>query len=100
MVLAANEAAANAIEHGYRGSAGPVEIAGDVVDSVVTITVVDHGVWLASDPDPARGRGIPLMRTLMDDVEVERLDPGTKVVLRRRVVPLGAPAMAGAERPD
>ncbi len=100
VVLAANEAAANAIEHGYRGSAGPVEIAGDVVDSVVTITVVDHGVWLASDPDPARGRGIPLMRTLMDDVEVERLDPGTKVVLRRRVVPLGAPAMAGAERPD
>ena len=40
------------------------------------------------------------MRTLMDDVEVERLDPGTKVILRRRVVPLGAPAMAGAERPE
>jgi anti-sigma regulatory factor (Ser/Thr protein kinase) len=99
VVLAANEAAANAIEHGYRGSAGPVEIAGDLVESVITITVEDHGVWRASDPDPARGRGMPLMRTLMDDVEVEALDPGTKVILRRRVAPLGAPAMAGAERP-
>jgi PAS domain S-box-containing protein len=99
VVLAANEAAANAIEHGYRGSAGgPVEISGDFADRVLTITVVDHGVWRASDPDPVRGRGIPLMRTLMDDVEVQALDPGTKVVLRRRVAPLGTEAMAGAER--
>ena len=64
----------------------------------MTITVVDRGVWQASDPEPAFGRGLQLMRTLMDEVEVEALDPGTKVVLRRRVA--AALFMAGAERPD
>jgi serine phosphatase RsbU (regulator of sigma subunit)/anti-sigma regulatory factor (Ser/Thr protein kinase) len=98
VVLAANEAAANAIEHGYRGTPGPVEIAGDLTGSTVTITVIDRGMWRASDPDPARGRGMPLMRTLMDEVEVEPLDPGTKVILRRHV-PLSVHAMAGVERP-
>jgi hypothetical protein len=35
------------------------------------------------------------MRTLMDDVDIEPLSPGTRVILRRRVdVGEGAPAMA------
>ena len=49
------------------------------------LSVVDHGDWRAGRPDPARGRGLPLMRTLMDDVDIELLDPGTRVVLRRNV---------------
>jgi anti-sigma regulatory factor (Ser/Thr protein kinase) len=93
-----NEASANAIEHGYHGGAGPVEVAGDVVGGDLRISVVDQGDWRAAHPDPARGRGLPLMRTLMDDVEIERLDPGTRIVLKRKVnVAAGAPALAGSD---
>jgi anti-sigma regulatory factor (Ser/Thr protein kinase) len=90
-----NEAAANAIEHGYHDARGPVEVAGDVVGGELRISIVDHGDWRAGHPDPARGRGLPLMRTLMDDVEIERLDPGTRIVLSRTIdLSSGAPAMA------
>jgi PAS domain S-box-containing protein len=95
VVLAVNEAAANAIEHGYHDARGPVEVAGDVVGGELRISIVDHGDWRAGHPDPARGRGLPLMRTLMDDVEIERLDPGTRIVLSRTIdLSSGAPAMA------
>ena len=95
VVLAVNEAAANAIEHGYRNGEGRVEVAGDLVDHELRMSVVDHGDWRPGHPDPARGRGLPLMRTLMDDVDIEPLTPGTRVILRRRVdVGEDAPAMA------
>jgi anti-sigma regulatory factor (Ser/Thr protein kinase) len=98
VVLAVNEAAANAIEHGYRNGEGRVEIAGDLVDHELRLSVVDHGVWRAGQPDPARGRGLPLMRTLMDDVDIDLLDPGTRIVLRRKVTAMeGEPAMAGSD---
>jgi GAF domain-containing protein/PAS domain-containing protein/anti-sigma regulatory factor (Ser/Thr protein kinase) len=98
VVLAVNEAAANAIEHGYRHGDGPVEVTGDVVDHALQLSIVDHGRWRAAEPDPARGRGLPLMRTLMDDVAIEELEPGTRIVLRREV-PVGAdaPALAGSD---
>ena len=95
VVLAVNEAAANAIEHGYRNGEGRVEVAGDLLDHELRMSVVDHGDWRPGHPDPARGRGLPLMRTLMDDVDIEPLTPGTRVILRRRVdVGEDAPAMA------
>ena len=96
VVLAVNEAAANAIEHGYLDGDGPVVITGDVIDGRLRICVEDNGEWRDTDPDPARGRGLALMRTLMDDVDIEPLHPGTRIVLRRAVgASAGAPAMAG-----
>jgi anti-sigma regulatory factor (Ser/Thr protein kinase) len=98
VVLAVNEAAANAIEHGYQHGRGRVEITGDLAGHEVRLSVVDHGDWRAGRPDPARGRGLPLMRTLMDDVDIELLDPGTRVVLRRNVATgEDEPAMAGSD---
>jgi serine/threonine-protein kinase RsbW len=98
VVLAVNEAAANAIEHGYRDATGPVTLTGDVIEGDLRISVEDRGDWRTADPDPARGRGLPLMRTLMDVVEIERLDPGTRVVLSRRVdAAAGEPAMAASD---
>jgi serine/threonine-protein kinase RsbW len=85
VVLAVNEAAANAIEHGYRDGEGRVEVEGDLVDHELRLSIVDHGNWRPGEPDPARGRGLPLMRTLMHDVAIEALDPGTRVVLTRKV---------------
>jgi anti-sigma regulatory factor (Ser/Thr protein kinase) len=82
VILAASEAAANAIEHGYRDRSGIVEVAGEAEGNDVVVTVVDRGSWREDAPDPARGRGLSLMRTLMDDVDVRPSPTGTTVVLR------------------
>jgi len=82
-VLAVNEAAANAIEHGYRSGNGIVELTGEAQDGHLEVTITDHGSWKDGDPDPARGRGLDLMRTLMDDVEIRAGTVGTTVVLRQ-----------------
>ncbi|MDF5753763.1 SpoIIE family protein phosphatase [Spongiactinospora sp. TRM90649] len=83
-LLACSEAVANAAEHGYRFRGGPITISGRVTASVVTISVRDGGEWReprASD----RGRGISLMRAVMDSVTISSTDGGTTVVMSRRL---------------
>ena len=84
VLVAVGEAAANAVEHAY----GPVDN-----DFVVTaqrdgddavVTVLDRGRWRPSRGSN-RGRGLALMRELMDDVRVDSGDEGTVVTLRRRL---------------
>jgi anti-sigma regulatory factor (Ser/Thr protein kinase) len=58
----------------------------------VTIVVRDHGAWRRAGTED-RGRGIPLMRALMEDVRIERRPEGTEVTLRRRLR-ASAPATA------
>jgi serine/threonine-protein kinase RsbW len=82
LVLAVNEAVANAIEHGYRETSGMVEVRGDSDGDLVEITIADRGSWREEEPDHARGRGMSLMRTLVDEVEVRPSAAGTTVVLR------------------
>lgn len=85
LVVAVNEAAANAVEHAYRdGRTGDLTVEADLGDGV-EIRVIDHGAWKYGHGDPERGRGMHIMRSLVDDVEVVRRDGGgTTVVLRRR----------------
>jgi serine phosphatase RsbU (regulator of sigma subunit)/anti-sigma regulatory factor (Ser/Thr protein kinase)/putative methionine-R-sulfoxide reductase with GAF domain len=84
VLLAVGEAAANSVEHAY----GPVDndfvvtAETDGVDAV--FTVADRGRWRASRGSN-RGRGLALMRDLMDDVQVDSADEGTVVTLRRRL---------------
>jgi len=51
---------------------------------VIEIAVHDHGSW-RSKRDDDHGRGLDLMRTLMDTVAVQPGDEGTTVSLRRRI---------------
>lgn len=82
VTLAANEACMNAIEHGFGPGAG-FEVRGELADDAVDIVVHDHGHW--REPRGAGdGRGIAMMRSLMDEVEVTPGDAGTTVRLRRR----------------
>lgn len=84
VLTAAGEAAANAIEHAAAGRDATVEISGRAENGGITITVRDHGSWRARDTDPAnRGRGLALMRALMDEVEVRPSPQGTTVEMRR-----------------
>lgn len=84
VVLALNEAVANAIEHGASDE-GPVAVEIDVRGDDLEMTVRDRGRWQDRASLDERGRGFLLMRALMDEVDVDRAAGGTTVKLRRHV---------------
>jgi anti-anti-sigma factor len=95
VVLASGEACANSIEHGYGPADAELSVAAVLEDGVVTFSVRDFGRWREPRGEH-RGRGLLLMRELMDDVAITREDDGSTVRLSRR---LANPAEASAERP-
>jgi serine phosphatase RsbU (regulator of sigma subunit)/CheY-like chemotaxis protein/anti-sigma regulatory factor (Ser/Thr protein kinase) len=86
VVMAANEAWQNAIEHGHDFAPVPVTVRFQREGDEVVVTVRDAGGRGRPPGDPDRGRGIELMRGLMDST---RLDLGSHrggvAVLRRRI---------------
>ena len=82
ITTACGEAATNAIEHA--GVGAPFVVAGRLEDGHVELTVRDHGTW-RPPRDGDQGRGLALMRALMDTVEVIPSAEGTIVRLRRRM---------------
>jgi anti-sigma regulatory factor (Ser/Thr protein kinase) len=84
IVLAVSEALNNAIEHGYRDAAGTVRLRVSAEGNLLRIQVSDHGHWFVSELNDERGRGILLMNSLMDSVEIESNGSGTTVTLERR----------------
>jgi anti-sigma regulatory factor (Ser/Thr protein kinase) len=95
--LAAHEAFANAIEHAYRFGDAVVVFEARCADGEAVLTVSDSGDWREQPTDGGRGRGLPLMKGLMDDVTVEGGGGGTRVELRRRLG-LGEGAAGSAAR--
>jgi anti-anti-sigma factor len=95
VVLVVSEVAANSIEHAYGAKGIGSEDGARVVVSArldgagrLDLAVRDDGGWMEPTPDPARRRGLAIVRALMDQVRVERGDDGTTVhvcrVLPRR----------------
>jgi anti-anti-sigma factor len=87
VMVAAGEACANAAEHAYRDvEPGVVRVSAAVdVDGLLTVTVSDDGRWRPPDRDPGdRGRGLLIMRQLVDSVALEE-SAGTTVTLRLRL---------------
>ncbi len=83
VLLACSEAVANAIEHGYRDDpAGVVEVAVTLLPDAVEVQVRDRGSWRSASSGDGRGRGLDLIRQLMDHVEIDR-DAGTTITMRR-----------------
>jgi anti-sigma regulatory factor (Ser/Thr protein kinase) len=83
IVLVVNEACTNCIEHAYRNTApGILRIEGDVDGRRIDICIADSGVW---KPPPrhstTRGRGLPIMQAVSEQVEVDHTDTGTTVRL-------------------
>jgi len=88
MLVAAGEAVANAIEHGHRDSPeGTITLRATISVDQVQLTVVDTGSWRPPRPDVGRhrGRGITLMRALMQDVTIHPDATGTTVHLSARI---------------
>lgn len=97
MTLAIREAAANAIKHGNKQHPDKVaQVIFELDDENITIQIMDEGEGFLPEevPDPlapenllkGTGRGIFLMRQLMDEVGFEFGNgSGTKVLLRKAI---------------
>jgi anti-sigma regulatory factor (Ser/Thr protein kinase) len=84
ITTACGEAATNAIEHAGTSNGARFEVSGRRDGLDVEIAVHDHGSWRTEREDD-HGRGLDLMRTLMDTVAIEPGGEGTTVSLRRRL---------------
>jgi serine phosphatase RsbU (regulator of sigma subunit)/anti-sigma regulatory factor (Ser/Thr protein kinase) len=84
LTVAATEAFANAVEHAYGAGDAAIEVEARVDGDVVRMMVRDWGQW-REQRGQHRGRGIALMRGLMDEVDVTSGPDGTTVRMWRRV---------------
>ena len=84
MKMAVSEACTNVVVHAYEDSDGMLEVDMTGHHQGLTISVRDHGRW--RDPrGENRGHGQVIMRAAMDEVDVRSAEPGTEVVMRRRL---------------
>jgi PAS domain S-box-containing protein len=91
VVMAANEAWQNAIEHGHDFAPVPVSVRFQREDDEVVVTIRDAGGRGRPPGDPDRGRGITLMQGLVDKTKLDLgSHRGGVVVLRRRIGVLAA----------
>lgn len=89
IVLAVNESLANAAEHAYLDCPEPgrmhIRAEYDPRLAALTVWITDEGRWRTKEPstapNPARGRGLMLMRALTDSAAVDSTDTGTEVRL-------------------
>jgi PAS domain S-box-containing protein len=81
LVLAASEAVANSVEHAYGSSPGVTRVEAVKNDGVLRVTVKDEGKWRTGPANRWRGRGLRLMETVTDRVEISTDGPGTTVML-------------------
>jgi serine/threonine-protein kinase RsbW len=92
VLLALDEAVSNAIRHGSRAG-DPVEVSVDSDSGWLEMSVRDGGPTprlprLPAEPPPALqtgGRGLWLILQLVDEVRLQRIGDGTRLVMRRRV---------------
>jgi PAS domain S-box-containing protein len=88
MLVAAGEAVANAIEHGHRDRPdGLISLRANAVVDGLQVSVIDTGVWKTPRQVPGeyRGRGISLMRCLVQDLSIQSNDSGTTVHMYARI---------------
>ncbi|ORW95539.1 anti-sigma regulatory factor [Mycobacterium sp. IEC1808] len=89
IVLGANEALANCVEHAYRAHStpGPMKLHArhDPGAQSVNVRVSDRGTWHRQQPmrpdDPRASRGILLMHALADHCTINARPDGTTVCL-------------------
>ena len=88
VLVAAGEACANAIEHGHRHAPGSrIRLRATATVDDLTLTVADTGRWKVPQPEvnTHRGRGITLMRALMQRVTITPGEAGTTVDMHTRI---------------
>ena len=89
VLIATGEAVANAIEHGHRDRReGTVSLRAAAVVDRLQVTVRDTGRWKTPREvaDISRGRGMGLMRRLMEGFTIHTDDVGTTVHMYSRII--------------
>ncbi|MGE5617331.1 MAG: SpoIIE family protein phosphatase [Candidatus Woesearchaeota archaeon] len=92
VALAANEACANAIEHAYAPGPASFHLRAHIERTrqddpgVVVVTITDTGNWRPPRGEN-RGRGLTIIETAMDDLDIQTSPDGTEIVMRRRIAP-------------
>jgi anti-sigma regulatory factor (Ser/Thr protein kinase) len=84
VLVAAGEAAANAVEHAYGPSEAEFGVTAQVEAGELVVAIHDEGRWRPARGSH-RGRGLAMMKDLMDDVQVHSDDSGTVIRMRRRL---------------
>jgi anti-sigma regulatory factor (Ser/Thr protein kinase) len=83
LILACSEACANAVEHPEEASRQVVEIEGRRAEGHVEVRVRDYGRWRDNAPSDVHGRGLGIIRTLVEALDVEHHPEATEIVMRR-----------------
>ncbi len=84
VTLSVSEAAANAIEHAYGAREASFTVRCERDGRDVTITVRDLGRWRTGRRQGG-GRGLEIMRALLDDVNIDSDEEGTVVRMTKRL---------------
>jgi anti-anti-sigma factor len=94
LTIAVGEAVNNVIEHAYVIAAGQVSVQARRDGTMLRVEVADRGRWRPVRPQSEGGRGLIVMRALVDAVDVESTDTGTTVRLAVFLAAPPAPADA------
>ncbi|MET8260505.1 SpoIIE family protein phosphatase [Micromonospora sp. NPDC005205] len=88
VLVAVGEACANAIEHGHRDNpGGRIRLRATATAGGLHLSVTDSGRWKTPQPDADthRGRGLVLMRALMDAITITPGATGTTIDMQARI---------------
>jgi len=85
IVVAVNEACANAIEHVYPPGPAEFRLTATRSQHELGFTVQGSGSWRGEPGTADRGRGLAIIQAAMDEVTVDRGPTGTLVTMRRRL---------------
>jgi anti-sigma regulatory factor (Ser/Thr protein kinase) len=84
ITLSTSEAATNAIEHAYGALEANFRVCCEHRGELVTVVVHDLGRWRTARPRGG-GRGLEIIRSLVDDVTIASDDAGTIVTMTKRL---------------
>jgi serine/threonine-protein kinase RsbW len=82
VTLACSEACANAVEHPAAAARQAFEVEARLGSRELVVRVRDFGSWNESARSDLRGRGLRMIRELMDSVDLYRGAAGTRIVMR------------------
>ena len=85
VLLAASEAFANAVEHPQLPAAAVVDVEAAIDAGELELTIRDYGAWRDDKEREEGGLGFPIMRSVMQGVEVDSQSEGSTITLRRRL---------------